>query len=184
MSARSERREPWASPHGRPGSLLGAGAVWTCSASPSTASGARRRSWNRAKSLTELGAALRRAGQRGAARAPLGEALDLAARCGARPLAARARQELAAAGARPRRDRRQGVEALTPTELRVAHLAAAGKTNREIAQELYVTLKTVEGHLAHTYAKLGITSRAELGPLLGDGKVQGGYPVVEAPGRG
>ena len=110
----------------------------------------------RAHSLAELGAALRRAGQRAAAREPLAEALDLAARCGARPLAARAREELKATGARPRRAWRTGVEALTPSELRVARLAAEGRSNREIAHELYVTLKTVEGHLARAYTKLGI----------------------------
>jgi DNA-binding CsgD family transcriptional regulator len=122
----------------------------------------------RARSLAELGAALRRAGRRAAAREPLGEALDLAARCGARPLAARVREELRAAGARPRRDWRRGVEALTPSELRVARLAAEGQTNRRIAQSLYVSLKTVEGHLARAYAKLGISGRAELAGALGE----------------
>ena len=122
-----------------------------------------------AKSLTELGAAQRRAGQRTAAREALAEGLDLAARCGARPLAARIRAELTAAGARPRREWRRGVEALTPSELRVARLAAEGKTNRQIAQGLYVTLKTVEGHLARAYPKLGITGRGELrGALDGE----------------
>ena len=116
----------------------------------------------RAHSLTELGAALRRSGRRTAAREPLAEALDLAARCGARPLAARAREELKATGARPRREWRTGVEALTPSELRVARLAADGQTNREIAQALYVTIKTIEGHLARAYGKLEIAGRAEL----------------------
>jgi tetratricopeptide (TPR) repeat protein len=78
----------------------------------------------RAHSLAELGAALRRNGQRAKARDQLVEALDLAARCGARPLAARVREELRAAGARPRREWRTGVEALTPSELRVAGMAA------------------------------------------------------------
>ena len=110
----------------------------------------------RARSLAELGAALRRSGQRAAAREPLARALELAARCGARPLAARARDELKAAGARPRRPWRTGVDALTPSELRVARLAAGGRSNREIAGELYVTLKAIEGHLARAYAKLGI----------------------------
>ena len=114
----------------------------------------------RARSMAELGAALRRDGQRTAARDPLARALDLAARCGARPLAARARDELRAAGARPRRPWRTGVDALTPSELRVARLAAEGRSNREIAGELYVTLKAVEGHLARVYAKLGIGGRA------------------------
>jgi DNA-binding NarL/FixJ family response regulator len=116
----------------------------------------------RAHSLVEFGAALRRSGGRAAARGPLAQALELAARCGARPLAARARDELKAAGARPRRPWRTGVEALTPSELRVARLAAEGRSNREIACELYVTLKAVEGHLAHAYAKLGIEGRGQL----------------------
>jgi DNA-binding CsgD family transcriptional regulator len=116
----------------------------------------------RAHSLVEFGAALRRSGGRAAARGPLAQALELGARCGARPLAARARDELKAAGARPRRPWRTGVEALTPSELRVARLAAEGRSNREIACELYVTLKAVEGHLAHAYAKLGIEGRGQL----------------------
>jgi DNA-binding NarL/FixJ family response regulator len=58
------------------------------------------------------------------------------------------------------------VEALTPSELRVARLAAEGRANREIAHELYVTLKTVEGHLARTYTKLGIEGRSELARVL------------------
>jgi DNA-binding CsgD family transcriptional regulator len=126
----------------------------------------------RAKSLAELGAALRQAGQRAAARDLLVEALDLAARCGAAPLAARAREELTAAGGRPRRAWRRGVEALTPTELRVARLAAEGKTNREIAHSLYVRLKTVEGHLARAYDKLGISGRRELPGALGQEKTR------------
>ncbi|HEX3189125.1 MAG TPA: AAA family ATPase [Streptosporangiaceae bacterium] len=120
----------------------------------------------RAKSIAELGAALRRAGQRVAARPLLAEALDLAAGCGARPLASRLRTELAAAGGRPRRERRHGLDALTPSELRVARLAADGQTNRQIAHGLYVTLKTVETHLAHVYAKLGISHRGELPAAL------------------
>src|SRR6185437_6343003 len=124
----------------------------------------------RAHSLAELGAALRRSGERAAARDPLARALELAARCGARPLAARARDELKAAGARPRRPWRTGVEALTPTELRVARLAADGRSNREIAGELYVTLKAIEGHLARAYAKLGIEGRDQLPRALGSRK--------------
>jgi DNA-binding CsgD family transcriptional regulator len=124
----------------------------------------------RAWSLAELGAALRRSGQRAAARDPLARALELAARCGARPLTARTREELKAAGARPRRPWRTGVDALTPSELRVARLAADGRSNREIAGELYVTLKAIEGHLAHAYAKLGIESRDQLPRALGRGK--------------
>jgi DNA-binding CsgD family transcriptional regulator/tetratricopeptide (TPR) repeat protein len=120
----------------------------------------------RAHSLIELGAAMRRTGRRAAARDPLAEALDLAARCGARPLATRAREELKATGARPRRAWRTGIEALTPSELRVVRLAADGHTNREIAHELYVTLKTVEGHLSRAYTKLGIDGRGQLSQVL------------------
>ena len=121
----------------------------------------------RAHSLAELGAALRRSGERTAARDPLARALDLAARCGARPLAARVRDEIRATGARPRRPWRTGVEALTPSEIRVARLAAEGRSNREIACELYVTLKAIEGHLARAYAKLGIEGRGQLPEVLG-----------------
>ena len=135
----------------------------------------------RAHSLAELGAALRRAGQRAAAREPLAEALDLAARCGARPLAARAREELKAAGARPRREWRTGVEALTPSELRIVRLAAEGRTNREIAHELYVTLKTVEGHLSRAYTKLGIEGRAPAVPRCSKEKRPGCQPSSERP---
>ena len=116
----------------------------------------------RAHSLAELGAAMRRSGRVSAAREPLAEALDLAARCGARPLAARVRDELKATGARPRREWRTGLEALSPRELRVVQLAAEGRTNREIAYQLYVTLKTIEGHLARAYTKLGIERRHQL----------------------
>ena len=124
----------------------------------------------RAAGLARGGPALRRDGHRGAARDPLARALELAAGCGARPLAAWARDELWAAGARPRRPWRTGVEALTPGELRVARLAAEGRSNREIAGELYVTLKAVEGHLARGYAKLGIVGRGQLARALGGEK--------------
>jgi DNA-binding CsgD family transcriptional regulator len=120
----------------------------------------------RARSLAELGAALRRDGQRAAARDPLARALELAAGCAAGPLAARVRDELRAAGARPRRPWRTGVDALTPSELRVARLACDGRSNREIAGELYVTLKAIEGHLARAYAKLGIEGRGQLADAL------------------
>jgi len=124
----------------------------------------------RARSLAELGAALRRDGQRAEARDPLARALELAAGCAAGPLAARARDELRAAGARPRRPWRTGVDALTPSELRVARLACDGRSNREIAGELYVTLKAIEGHLARAYAKLGIEGRGQLADALAPSK--------------
>ena len=119
-----------------------------------------------ARALTELGALLRRRGERSAARERLGQALDLAHHCGGLAIAERARQELRIAGARPRRDALRGRDALTPSELRVARMAADGMTNRSIAQALFVTLRTVELHLTSSYAKLGIGSRTELAEAL------------------
>ena len=119
-----------------------------------------------ARSLVELGAALRRRGERVAGRELLREALEVAHQCGADALVARAREELAAAGSRPRRPVRTGVDALTASEHRVARLAAEGMTNREIAQSLFVTLKTVEWHLAQVYRKLDIPGRAALPALM------------------
>jgi DNA-binding CsgD family transcriptional regulator len=119
-----------------------------------------------ARALTDLGAALRRAGRRADARAPLSQALELAHRCGAAPLADLAHTELLAAGARPRRRFRTGVEALTPSERRVADLAADGLTNSEIAARLFITVKTTEHHLAAIYRKLDVTSRRELPGVL------------------
>ena len=119
-----------------------------------------------ARALLELGAALRRAGQRTNAMDPLRRSLDLASRCGASPLASRARAELAAAGARPRRDHVTGVGALSPSELRVAQLAATGLTNRDIGAALFISRKTVERHLSAIYTKLGTSDRAELPELL------------------
>jgi DNA-binding NarL/FixJ family response regulator len=115
-----------------------------------------------ARALVQLGVALRHAGHRLDAREPLRRALDLAHRCGAAALEEHALTELRAAGARPRRRLASGAGALTPSERRVAELAAAGHMNREIAGALYLTLATVEYHLRHAYRKLGIASRTGL----------------------
>jgi len=115
-----------------------------------------------ARSLVDLGAAVRRAGQRSAAREPLRRGLELAHRCGAAALAGRARTELIATGSRPRRIERTGLDALTASERRVAALAADGLTNKEIAQALFVTVRTVQVHLQHAYRKMGVESRQEL----------------------
>ena len=120
----------------------------------------------RARVLAELGAARRRARNRVAAREPLRLALDLAQRCGGTAVAERARTELLATGARPRSVALSGLEALTASERRVATLAARGLANREIAQELFVTRRTVETHLTHAFAKLGIESRTQLAAAL------------------
>jgi DNA-binding CsgD family transcriptional regulator len=119
-----------------------------------------------AKALAALGSGLRRARRPSEAREPLRRALELAGACGAAPVSELARSELRAAGSRPRRDALRGVGSLTPSERRVADLAATGRTNRDIAQELYVTPKTVEVHLSNAYRKLGIGSRRELGGAL------------------
>jgi DNA-binding CsgD family transcriptional regulator len=121
-----------------------------------------------ARALTDLGAAHRRAGARLTAREILREGLDLAHAMGGLAVAARARRELIVAGGRPRRDATRGRDALTSGELRVAQLAAAGHTNRQIAQALFVTQRTVENHLTSTYAKLGIGSRGALAAALAD----------------
>jgi len=117
----------------------------------------------------DLGAALRRTGRTVEAREELGLAADLAHRIGATALLERARDELAAAGTRLRRYAVQGIESLTPSELRVARLAAEGRTNREVAQALYVTPKAVEYHLANAYRKLQIGGRGELAGALAKG---------------
>ena len=102
------------------------------------------------------------------AREPLRRALELADACGAQPLVDAVRAEIYATGARPRTTALRGVLALTASERRVAGLAADGQTNRDIAQTLYVTPKTVEVHLSNAYRKLGIGSRRELARALAE----------------
>jgi DNA-binding CsgD family transcriptional regulator len=117
-----------------------------------------------ATALVELGAALRRAGQRAAAREPLREGLALAEWAGAAPLQEHARRELQATGVRvPRAGAR---DRLTPSEQRIAEMAAEGNSNPQIAQALFVTVKTVESHLASVYRKLDINSRHGLPQAL------------------
>ena len=119
-----------------------------------------------ARALTDLGAALRRGNARSSAREPLRAGLELASRCDARPLAERARRELLACGGRPRRIMVTGRDALTPSEQRIAEHAARGDSNREIAQALFITPKTVENHLGRIYRKLAINSRESLSDAL------------------
>jgi DNA-binding CsgD family transcriptional regulator/predicted negative regulator of RcsB-dependent stress response len=122
-----------------------------------------------AHALIDLGAARRRAGHRIDAREPLQQGSAIAQQGGAIALAERARIELAATGARPRKTLRTGLDSLTPSELRVATMAATGLKNREIAQSLFVTTKAVEAHLHHTYQKLDLTKRQQLADALADG---------------
>ncbi len=123
---------------------------------------------DRARALIDLGGELRRGGQRREARERLRVGLDLAHRCEASVLAAHAHEELVAAGARPRRERLSGSEALTPRERQVAQLAARGVRNRAIAQRLFITQKTVEWHLGNAFRKLELHSRDSLIGALGE----------------
>lgn len=142
-----------------------------------------------ARTLYHLGAAQRRAGQRSAAREPLREALSLAHVCGADLLASRVQEEIAATGVHLRRDRLSGPEALTPSERRVAELAARGLTNREISQALFITVKTVGTHLGHIYDKLdleGPEARERLAALLdavSGADARAGPPAAPRRGR-
>jgi DNA-binding CsgD family transcriptional regulator len=136
-----------------------------------------------ARAQIELGAALRRANRRAEAREPLRAGLDGAQRCGAIALASRARDELRANGARPRRLMLSGADALTPSELRVAGMAADGLRNREIAQALFVTVKTVDMHLSRVFRKLDIHRRADVAAALttrGGQRAVGRLLAVEA----
>jgi DNA-binding NarL/FixJ family response regulator len=121
-----------------------------------------------ARALADHGAALRRANRRTEARERLRAVLELARRGGALAIAKRAHEELEASGEKLRPLLAGGVESLTPSERRVAQLAAEGLTNREVAQSLFLTVKTVETHLSHTYRKLGIGSRTELPEALAE----------------
>ncbi len=121
-----------------------------------------------ARTTLQLGIAMRAAGHVHDARRRLRSGYDLAHRLGARSLADRARTELLVTGARPRRAATVGPDALTPSESRIAEMAARGETNRQIAEALFVTVKAVEGHLSSVYRKLGISSRDQLGPQLAD----------------
>jgi DNA-binding CsgD family transcriptional regulator len=120
----------------------------------------------RARALVDLGAMLRRANRRVEARAYLREALDAANRIGAVTVRDTAETELRASGAKPRRRSFSGPESLTASERRIAELASNGLTNREIAQTLFVTARTVEGHLTNVFRKLHVESRTALADAL------------------
>ena len=120
-----------------------------------------------ARALIDLGGMLRRANDRREARQLLREGIELAHRCGATPLVEFANAELAATGAHARTILLSGLESLTASERRAAHMAAQDLSNKEIAQALFVTVKTVEQHLGRVYRKLDISSRRQLGAALG-----------------
>ena len=121
----------------------------------------------RARASIDLGTALRRGHRRSEAREHLRRGVELAEICGSAPLAEHASAELATTGARLRTVTLSGVDSLTASERRVADMAREGLTNRQIAQALFVTPKTVEVHLSSVYRKLGIASRNDLGGALG-----------------
>jgi DNA-binding CsgD family transcriptional regulator len=117
-----------------------------------------------ARTLLAYGERLRRAGRRADARRPLREALEVFELLGARPWAERAAAELAATGDRmPRHQVAAGdMQTLTVQELQVARAVAAGLTNREVAQALFLSHKTIEFHLGNIFRKLGLRRRAQL----------------------
>jgi DNA-binding CsgD family transcriptional regulator len=119
--------------------------------------------FERARTQLLLGQLQRRQRQKESARATLREALQAFVAMGTPLWADRARAELARAEAAPTHDL-----ALTPSERRVAELAASGMTNKDVAAALFISPKTVEANLARIYRKLGIKTRAELGRLIGD----------------
>jgi DNA-binding CsgD family transcriptional regulator len=131
-----------------------------------------------ARALVDLGAALRRGNRRTEAQVPLRQGLELAYRAGAVGLVRRAQDELAAMGARPRKLVLTGVDALTPSERRVARMAAEGMSNKELAQALFVTVKAVEVHLSSVYRKLRISSRGQLAEALGGSRDAPGAAVA------
>jgi DNA-binding CsgD family transcriptional regulator len=120
-----------------------------------------------AYALADLGAALTRAGRRREGRDAERRAIELAGQCGAIVLAEAARAELQAGPGRRARMELTGTNALTAAERRVCRQAAEGHTNREIAQALFVTEKTIERHLSSAYHKLGIRSRFQLATAIG-----------------
>jgi DNA-binding CsgD family transcriptional regulator len=120
-----------------------------------------------ARALIDLGAVLRRGNSRSEARQFLRQGIELAHRCGGTALVERANLELAATGAHPRTILLSGLDALTASERRVAQMAAEDLSNKEIAQALFVTVKTVEQHLGRVYRKLELSSRRQLAEALG-----------------
>ena len=138
--------------------------------------GGTRARLEHAKALVELGAALRRANRRKEAREPLREG-DRIWPTAAAPC--RSKSGPAPSWRRPEPPRKavySGVESLTPSELRVARMAAEGKTNREIAQALTVTEKTIETHMRHVFQKLDVGRRTELAGAL-TSEAESGRPV-------
>ena len=122
-----------------------------------------------ARTRLAYGDALRRAGRRVMARDLLRQALADFTQLGATPWAERAGVALRSTGERTARSPAGPLRQMTAQELQIAHLAAQGRTNREVAAQLYLSPKTVEWHLGHVYAKLGVRSRTELVSAMAPG---------------
>lgn len=139
------------------------------------------------RTLADLGHYHATEGDRDAAPDLLLDALEVAEHCGSVRLGRHVTHALRAIGLRPRRAQRRGPEALTGSERRVAELAASGLSNRDIAQALFVTVRTVEYHLGNAYRKLAIHTRAQLpDALAAEGRLTTGLKAsaseVEAAG--
>ncbi|GAB2772034.1 hypothetical protein GCM10027073_01140 [Streptomyces chlorus] len=132
-----------------------------------------------AKAEFILGRALLKTGDQRGAREHLRTATDLAQRCGALALGGSARRLLVTAGGRMRKMSASSLDMLTGMERRVAGLAAAGASNRAIADALFVTVRTIETHLTGVYRKLGVSGRTELGSALRTPDI----PDGQRPGR-
>ncbi|MFH9111531.1 AAA family ATPase [Streptomyces albus] len=127
-----------------------------------------RRPFERAQALLAYGEWLRRRRRIADARPPLVEAEAVFRRLAAQPWAARAQAELRAAGARSRTAAPDAFAALTPQQQQIVRLAALGLSNREVAEKLYLSPRTVSSHLYRAFPKLGITSRAQLRDVVED----------------
>jgi DNA-binding CsgD family transcriptional regulator len=134
--------------------------------------------YERARTHLAAGERLRRERRKSEARAHLRTAMDTFEGLGAKPWAERARGELNATGEKARKRDASTLDDLTPQELRIAELVAAGATNREVAAQLFVSPKTVEYHLRKVFLKLGVNSRVELA------RVPLGQPAAERDGGG
>ncbi|MEV7188934.1 AAA family ATPase [Kitasatospora sp. NPDC093102] len=162
----------WGTPHALGHALLAAGTaarddrrVDLLTAAVETLSRSQAR-LDRARGELLLGRELAGRGDVGGARAHLFRAYETAQRCGSRRLAARTREALAAAGADRPRPSPVGTGPLSRTERQVAESAAAGATNQEIAENLFLSRRTVETHLTSTYRKLGLAGRTDLPAAL------------------
>jgi ATP/maltotriose-dependent transcriptional regulator MalT len=141
------------------------------------------RPYDRARTRLLYGEWLRRHRQRLAAREHLRVALDLFERLAAQPWVERARSELRASGETARRAGPTSPEHLTPQELQVARLVAAGATSKEAAGRLFLSPRTIDAHLRSIFAKLGVASRSALRDIdLGDTDEKTEPPMQGSPG--